>query len=188
MWPKPLDVYKPFNVFGKNVLTVNGAEWSHHRKIIGPGFQERNCKLVWSESMIQAKGMLEQVVQQGESTIQEIAKNITIVAMHVLSAAGAGRSYAFNAGLQQLEPGHKKSYAETMSFVLQNMIRVIILMEFKIPLWLLPTNFQDVDAATKELQQYLIESVRDEKNISSQNINWGISSKCSHSCERSSEK
>jgi len=93
--------------------------------------------------------------------------------MYVLSAAGAGRSYTFNAGLQQLEPGHKKSYAETMSFVLQNMIRVIILMEFKIPLWLLPTNFQDVDAATKELQQYLIESVRDEKSISSQTKSIG---------------
>jgi len=25
-WPKPLDVYKPFNVFRKNVLTVNSAE------------------------------------------------------------------------------------------------------------------------------------------------------------------
>jgi len=60
-----------------------------------------------------------------------------------------------------------------MSFVLQNMIRVIILMEFKIPLWLLPTNFQDVDAATKELQQYLIESVRDEKSISSQTKSIG---------------
>lgn len=172
-WPKPPDVYKPFNVFGKNVLTVNGAEWSRHRKIIGPGFQERNCKLVWSESIVQAKDMLEQVVQQGETTIQEIAKNITIVAMHVLSAAGAGRSYAFNAGLQQLEPGHKKSYAETMSFVLQNMIRVIILMEFKIPLWLLPASFQDVNAATKELQQYLIELVRDEKNISRQTNSMG---------------
>jgi hypothetical protein len=39
---KPEVFYKPLELFGENVDTVNGEEWQRHRKITAPSFNERN--------------------------------------------------------------------------------------------------------------------------------------------------
>jgi cytochrome P450 len=39
---KPEVLYKPLDLFGQNVDTVNGEDWQRHRKITAPSFNERN--------------------------------------------------------------------------------------------------------------------------------------------------
>lgn len=40
-FPKPLHQYKILDIYGRNVVTTEGAEWRMHRKITGPPFSER---------------------------------------------------------------------------------------------------------------------------------------------------
>lgn len=39
-FPKPTDSYKILAVFGSNILTTEGEEWKHQRKITAPAFSE----------------------------------------------------------------------------------------------------------------------------------------------------
>ena len=39
-FPKPLEEYKIFGLFGKNILTTDFDEWKRHRKIVAPAFGE----------------------------------------------------------------------------------------------------------------------------------------------------
>ena len=50
-FPKPLEFYGAVDIFGKNVVTTEGALWRYHRKITSPSFNERNNRLVWDESL-----------------------------------------------------------------------------------------------------------------------------------------
>jgi hypothetical protein len=44
------------NVYGKNLSTTDDQEWQRHRKMTAVTFTEKNNELVWTQSLIQAKG------------------------------------------------------------------------------------------------------------------------------------
>lgn len=43
---KPLEYYKALSWYGDNLVTLEGGDWSRHRKIVAPAFTERNVALV----------------------------------------------------------------------------------------------------------------------------------------------
>lgn len=45
-FPKPIGMYSSIDLFGKNVVSTEGAFWRHHRKITSPPFTEKNNHLV----------------------------------------------------------------------------------------------------------------------------------------------
>jgi hypothetical protein len=47
---------KALNLFGTNVVTINGEDWARHRRITTPPFNERNSNNIWKESLSQATG------------------------------------------------------------------------------------------------------------------------------------
>jgi hypothetical protein len=47
------------NVYGKNLSTTDDEEWQKHRKVTAITFTERNNELVWRESIVQSKAMLD---------------------------------------------------------------------------------------------------------------------------------
>lgn len=58
-FPKPVALYDVLEIYGKNLLTVEGKEWRRHRRITAPPFTENNNRLVWKESLFQAGQMVE---------------------------------------------------------------------------------------------------------------------------------
>jgi hypothetical protein len=50
---KPEVLYKPLDLFGENVDTVNGEKWQRHRKITAPSFNERNVSSANSLSKLE---------------------------------------------------------------------------------------------------------------------------------------
>lgn len=57
-FPKPIERYAGVDIYGKNVVSTEGAYWRHHRKITSPPFTEKNNYLVWQESLHQAQSMM----------------------------------------------------------------------------------------------------------------------------------
>jgi Cytochrome P450 len=53
---KPNETAEALNLFGTNVVTLNGEDWARHRRITTPPFNERNSNNVWKESLAQASG------------------------------------------------------------------------------------------------------------------------------------
>lgn len=50
-WHKPSAFYRIFEIFGKNVLTIEGTDWQRQRKIINSAFAEQSLVSVWKATM-----------------------------------------------------------------------------------------------------------------------------------------
>jgi len=148
-FPKPIKIYKAVDIYGKNVVTLEGAEWRRHRKITSPPFTERNNHLVWSESLFQAQTMLTSWMgRDGEKDGRAPTpmKDTMRLSLHVISRAGfnvrclwpdvndddedAIRDGAMS--MKTIPSGHELSYVDSMDSLLHLIGAVIVF-----PDWLL---------------------------------------------------
>jgi hypothetical protein len=106
-FPKPIESYAIMDMYGKNVVTVEGAEWRRHRKITGAQFNEKSNALVWKETLYQAEEMMrcwkegiaggERIVDKSKkgnkdkpSIIYELGRDTMKMTLGVISRAGFG--------------------------------------------------------------------------------------------------
>jgi cytochrome P450 len=137
-FPKPIDLYGSLDVFGKNVVSTEGAIWRHHRKICSPPFTERNNRVVWKESLQQATSMMagwmgpEDEVSEPLSDVSDQAMRLSL---HVISRAGFGVSLTWpheDEHVQEAPPGHKLTFKDALTALLDNLLVVLIF-----PKWLM---------------------------------------------------
>lgn len=154
-FPKPTHIYRSIDIYGKNVVTSEGALWRHHRKATSPPFTEKNNHVVWGESIDQAQAMLTSWVGpdgKGNRTVTRIMDDTMRLSLHVISRAGFGRKIEWPAvdatapdGVQYVEEdskiknvtedtdeGHKMSYVYSLHCLLDT-----ILFQFLFPRWTL---------------------------------------------------
>lgn len=164
VWIKSPELYAMFNVFGKNVNSVNGEDWQRHRKITGPAFKESNCSLVWDEGLRQSDQMCRVWERSGEITLRRLMDDAALLAMHILSSAGFGRQYDFDGeGLEDVEGGHEMSYGRSLKIILHNIMAVILFSGLKAPAWLLPKSLKELKAAITDFKKYMVERVTVER-------------------------
>jgi cytochrome P450 len=164
VWTKPSELYEIFNVFGKNVNSVNGEDWQRHRKITGTTFKESNYRIVWDESVKQAGQMCKVWEKAEEITLRRVIDDFALLAMHVLAMGGFGKEYDFDGtGLDEVEAGHQISYGTAMKTILLNVMSVVLFSGLKAPSWLLPKSLKELQVATKDFKKYLAERVADER-------------------------
>jgi hypothetical protein len=162
-FPKPIEIYGIMDMYGKNVVTVEGAEWRRHRKVTGAQFNEKSNALVWKESLFQAQEMVrcwyqgiaagERVVDETKkhnrdkpSTIYELGRDTMKLSLGVISRAGFGvRCLWPAAGASADDAVPEGSMSSTiippghaMSYVesLETLLHYVIAV-LMLPLWLL---------------------------------------------------
>ncbi|KIW18639.1 hypothetical protein PV08_02928 [Exophiala spinifera] len=161
-WTKPASLYDIFDLYGKNVVSVNGEDWQRHRRIVNPAFREQNYKMVWEESLRQADQMLDLrtgSTDGGKVTLADIYTDFHLLAVHVLSAAELGRLHDFSSGLQEVPEGKTKSFSGTLNFMLMNIIPVVVFGKMKLPHFLTWSKFRETQAAIRDLGEYLAETI-----------------------------
>lgn len=126
-----------FKLFGKSVVSTEGANWRHHRKITSPPFTEKNNHLVWLESLHQAESMMTGWMAKGtkdSGTVWNVATEAMRLSLHVISQAGFGvRLHWPHEGKETIIPrGHKLSYKDALETLLHNLIPIILT-----PRWML---------------------------------------------------
>lgn len=104
-FPKPLGAYKILDIYGKNVVTMEGKEWRRHRKITAPQFGEHNNRMVFSESVFQAGQMVKTWMLLGQK-----------VDTHTQSANGQANGHS--------EKQDRKSTATLCSGVAQDAMKL----------------------------------------------------------------
>ena len=156
-------IYAPFDIFGRNVNSVGGEDWQRHRKITTPPFNERNSGLVWTESVRQAREMLQVWLSKGEEGINGTTDDTLLLALHVLTGAGFGMSYSFDSELTTSVAGHSMSYRDALRTLLSNVFTTILIGSAKLPFWLLPKKVARISVAMKEFKQYMVEMVDNER-------------------------
>lgn len=160
---KSEEMYKPLELFGPNVDTVEGEVWQRHRRITTPPFNERNSGLVWKESLKQATDMLNSWTQKSARGVTSLVDDTMMLALHVLTGAGFGKSYPFSGGLQVPSEGHKMTYRDALRLILANMFTTIVASTVSIPNWLAPKSIREVKIAIKDFKNYMHEMVDEER-------------------------
>ena len=130
-FPKPTERYESVDIFGKNVVSTEGAYWRHHRKITSPPFTEKNNYLVWQESLHQAQSMMAGWMgknPENSGPLKTIASEAMRLSLHVISRAGFGvrLGWPHEETDEELPEGHTLSYKDALSGLLENIIVVML--------------------------------------------------------------
>jgi cytochrome P450 len=120
--------------FGPNVLISDGDAWARQRKVVASVINERISKTVFNESIHQTKGLVEEVLGDGNAAetnrIFDMMKKITI---NVLSGAGMGTKVDWKDDTtEKPSPGFRMNYIEAVKCIVNNVAGPIIL-----PRWFL---------------------------------------------------
>ncbi|KLO90254.1 TRI7-trichothecene biosynthesis [Fusarium fujikuroi] len=159
---KAVALYKPLEIFGRNVVTTEGDDWVRHRRITTPPFNERNSALVWDESKRQATDMLKMWTSNPKGVVNPQSDTM-VLALHVLTAAGFGRSYTFGSGLESALENHSLTYRDSLSLILGNLFTAVFTATLNLPTWMLPSKFKQVQDAVVNFRQYMAEMVAEER-------------------------
>jgi cytochrome P450 len=148
---KPIEIYGIVDIYGKSVLSEEGAEWKRHRRIVAPAFSEKSNALVWKESLSQAVSMMKfwsklEGNEPANIKVQDTARETAMMALHVISGAGFGVKQIWEGESEDLlgtkvVPGfntaklngnHKLEFKDAINTLAHGMIWVAIF-----PIWLL---------------------------------------------------
>ena len=166
-------MYKPLELFGPNLNTVEGDTWQRHRRITTPPFNERNGDLVWRESISQAGDMLRSWMSASCARgVASRESDTMTLALHVLTAAGFGKSYKFAGGLTKPADGHSMTYREALKIVLKNPLVTIIVSSAQFPEWMLPHKVVKVSEAIGNFKAYMTEMVEEKSKVNCQRRRW----------------
>ena len=146
-FPKPLEMYTGLDIYGKNLVTTEGADWRMHRKLVAPSFGEKNNELVFTESLHHAQSLLGLWTGsdgRGNLTVTDPSLGAMVFALYVISSAGfdvrvmwpheegnparerKSESKSMFVGSKTPE-GHTMNYREALSELLHNIMWTQIL-------------------------------------------------------------
>ncbi|KAK7008523.1 cytochrome P450 [Favolaschia claudopus] len=156
--------------YGHNLVTVNGSEWSRHRRIMNPAFTPETYAFVWEEAanlyaeLMKAEGW----VDQEEVFVPVVEEITTKFALLLISRCAFGHSIPWNA---EEDPNKSTEagmpFAEAISIVSRSAIPRLV-----IPGWMymLPIkSLRDIQTAHTTLESFLrdlIRSRREELSLS----------------------
>lgn len=152
-FPKPIQLYRAVDIYGKSVLSTEGQVWRHHRKIASPPFTEKNNHMVWVESLHQAQAMLKSWTgPRGDEvrTLTTVAADTMRLSLHVISRAGFGvrllwpgveDGLATDSEVKEtpgtdgvtsmgMGAGHTMTYTDALGTLLHNLLPIMLLPRF----------------------------------------------------------
>ncbi|KAH7317942.1 cytochrome P450 [Rhexocercosporidium sp. MPI-PUGE-AT-0058] len=119
---KPLELYSVLKTFEPSLVSTNGEEWRHQRKVMLPSFNDAHKSLVWSETIFQTNCML----QVWSSELQSMPIHQTLnfhdslraLAFNVVSRGSFGVRMVFP-GSEEI--GHSMTFGEATLLVVEGL-------------------------------------------------------------------
>ena len=142
---------------------MNGDDWQRHRKLTAPNFNERISSIVWDETLLQARPMLEQWLRADDRGTNGLKADVTKLGLHVLTRVAFGISYPFNQVKDELLPGHRMSYITALSFMMRDWFYLLIFPKKLLAMPFVSKRFSRLGEAAQEFQSYMEEMLENEK-------------------------
>ncbi|KAJ3072968.1 hypothetical protein HDU98_002555 [Podochytrium sp. JEL0797] len=126
---KPVEHYGVLDVYGKNIVTTEGAEWRKHRKIAAPTFSESNNALVHEASVKIAQEMFHSweysfvTTNHGSGHLVNVSSDMMEFALSVISTAAFGIDIPWHEAndLSALRKGHKMTFKQSLEIVVSRL-------------------------------------------------------------------
>lgn len=147
-FPKPMFLYRSVDIYGKNIVSTEGASWRYHRKLTSPAFSENNNRLVWEETLDQCQAMLASWTENA-GKVKMIHGHALRLSLNVISRAGLGRKISWTERTEDkgnrikgdVPSGHNMSFTYSLRYLLDHIFLVMLM-----PKWLLsmPNHFRNI--------------------------------------------
>lgn len=118
-------------------------------------------KLVWTESLYQAREMLQTWTSTNNPGITSIAKDMRTLSLNVLAATGFRRSYKFRSA-NQPESDEAHVHRDALQIVLDNSIFLMLIPARFLVLPLLPASWARIGKAAAAFKQHMVRMLDEE--------------------------
>jgi len=130
-------------------------------------FNENIMRFVWSESLNQAREMLQSWTSGADPGRLSVAKDTRTLSLNVLAATGFRRSYKFRSS-RQPETDEVRTYRDALQTVLNNAILLMLLPPRLLQLPLLPRSWAQIGKAAADFKQYMMHMLDEEMSLLNQ--------------------
>ena len=159
---RPSKMYKLLEVYGPCISTASWTDWGRHRKILAAPFNESMMKFVWTESLNQARQMLQTWTYAATSSIiPSVPNDLRTLSLNVLASHGFHRSYKFcsskNQGLDEAQ-----RYRDSLETVLDNALFLMFIPYSYLTLPFLPRTWRRIGRAGAEFKRQMKTMLDDE--------------------------
>lgn len=154
-------VIEPLELYGPIISSASWSDWPRHRKALAAPFNENIMRFVWTETLDQARQMLQLWVGMAESGISSVAEDMRTLSLNVLAATGFRRSYKFR-GFSQPGTDETRSNRDALQTVLDNAILLMIFPPRMFSLPWLPRSWARIGKAAADFKQYLVQVLDEE--------------------------
>ncbi|KAI9351306.1 cytochrome P450 [Obelidium mucronatum] len=123
---KPIQHYKLFDLYGKNILTTEGEEWRKHRKIAAPTFSEQTHMSVHQATIQTVSDMFnswtKKLESDGASVVVNVSREMKAVALSVMASAAFGIDVLWDDdNTAVLENGYEMTFKESLEIVVDRL-------------------------------------------------------------------
>lgn len=132
-FPKPVENYTLLEIFGVNIVVTEGADWRRHKKVVGPGFSEKNNKNVFEESLRHANNLLKswsswEGNDKSDMKVDNMAPDFMTLSFYIICAVGFDlpqkwptqqRDKLSNESDDEIPDGHTLSFNESMQTLMR---------------------------------------------------------------------
>ncbi|EUC59293.1 cytochrome P450 family protein [Rhizoctonia solani AG-3 Rhs1AP] len=158
--------YKVLEVFGSNLISVEGELWKRQRRIAAPAFSDKNNYLVWEV----AKEFTEQMIRSWGSrqsmTVHDVSEDLALpLSICVIAKAGLGQDVLW--GSDTVPKGHRLAFKDALTIVSSTMFLPLILPNWA---WGLRQSWKDAKQAHTELRLYFHKMIRSRRDLKEQKI------------------
>ncbi|KAJ6570505.1 cytochrome P450 [Mycena vulgaris] len=116
---KDIEAYEVVNIYGKNLVSTEGADWKRHRRVANPAFDEASNAFVWQETVrVVNEWFAELDTKYGSdsSIIMNAVDDLVQVTLLVIASAGFGRRASWQEDSSTDPPlGHKVTFRTAVS-------------------------------------------------------------------------
>ncbi|KAI0109250.1 cytochrome P450 [Nemania sp. FL0031] len=178
-FPKPTEYYGILAMFGRNIVTTEGATWRMHRKVTSASFNEKNSALVFKAAIDQAQGMTDFWVRtQKDGSFHTVEHDTMLLALNIISYVGfglrlfwPGQSLPADADSKMarfasFEPpeGHTLTFSESIGGILKQLLPLLLTPEAimnNVPLRVFKEAKEARDNYNLYMEEFLREKVQD---------------------------
>ncbi|KAI1353368.1 cytochrome P450 [Xylaria sp. FL0043] len=181
-FPKPLEYYGTLSMFGRNVVTTEGALWRMHRKVTAPSFNEQNSALVFRDAIGQAQGMTDYWLRmQKDGSFTTVEHDTMMLALNIISYVGFGLRLVWpgqslpadadsrTARYASFDPpeGHTLTFAESIGGLLEQLLVLLLtprIIMNNVPLPVLKKAKEARENYELYMKEFLQQKVEDVRN------------------------
>ena len=152
------------DLYGPNVSTAKWTDWQRQRKFVAAPFNENTNKLVWTESLSQARDMLENWLHSSNSGALGVAKDTRTLSLDVLAATGFRKSYKFR-GANEEGQDSARNYRDALKIVLDNALLLMMAPPRLLSSSIMPKSWAEIGQATVDFRQYMMDMLNEESAL-----------------------